>query len=399
MSTPPASPARTLVASYCFPPWNDAAAVVAAKRVREAGEPVDVICNAMDTIRERDEGLGSIAGHLVRRQQALATPTAFSSWASIRDFTRAGVQVALLWERESGPHERLYSRAQFAASHVLAGRLVMLRPGLRWTAEFSDPLSHDVTGAVRHAPMGADDLALRLAAGFRARGLEPPAGDNVFQWCEQLAFGLADEVVFTNEHQAELMLGACPDRGLARRAEQRATISPHPTLPEEFYAMGTAALELDPARRHLGYFGNFYATRGLGVVLDALAGLPRADRDRVGLHVFTSKPAELTEAVTARGLDDCVRPRPFVGFLDFLALSRQLDCLLVSDAHTPAGAPGNPFLPSKWSDYVGSGTPVWGIVEEGSPLSARPLTHRSPVGHVTAAQQVLSRVARSPRGG
>jgi hypothetical protein len=60
----------------------------------------------------------------------------------------------------------------------------------------------------------------------------------------------------------------------------------------------------------------------------------------------------------------------------------------VNDAVTDP-AIRNPFLPSKWSDYRGSGTPVWGLLEEGSPLSAEPVTHASPVGDVHAAHKVL----------
>jgi hypothetical protein len=38
-STPPApGPARDLVVSYCFPPYVDTAAIVAAKRVRESAQ-------------------------------------------------------------------------------------------------------------------------------------------------------------------------------------------------------------------------------------------------------------------------------------------------------------------------------------------------------------------------
>lgn len=90
-----------------------------------------------------------------------------------------------------------------------------------------------------------------------------------------------------------------------------------------------------------------------------------------------------------------VRAHPFVGFLDFLALSTRMDVLLINDAVTKGTFEVNPFLPSKWSDYLGSGRPIWGIVEPGSPLSTQRLDHRTPVNHVTAAMQVLTRLARA----
>lgn len=73
-----------------------------------------------------------------------------------------------------------------------------------------------------------------------------------------------------------------------------------------------------------------------------------------------------------------------------------MDVLLVNDAVTPPGGTVNPFLPSKWSDYRGSSTPVWAIVEEGSSLSRMEgIRFRSPVEHLSALQQVLAELATS----
>lgn len=391
-------PARRLVASYCFPPYSDTAAIVAAKRVAEHGEPVDVVFNAMDAIRTRDSGLVRLCGGLVRRWAAVPSRTAFSSWSSIGDFQRLGLAEVARWEVEQGPYTSLYSRAQFAASHFLAAEVKLTRPGIVWDAEFSDPVSHDVRGDVRSSPAADDRSLRRLRDAVEGAGFRPPAGLNAFEWCEVVAFALADRVIFTNTHQRDFMLEACHDRQLAARVEQVAVVSPHPTPPPELYAVADPDLRLDPALRHLGYFGNFYANRGLSLVLDALGLLPEATRERLALHVFTTDPDELGSEVARRGLSGQVHPRPFVGYLDFLALASRMDCLLVNDAVSPPGG-RNPFLPSKWSDYRGSGTPVWGIVEEGSPLDAQPLDHRSPVEHVTAACQVLQRIAAARGGG
>ncbi|MGO4362513.1 hypothetical protein [Terrabacter sp. RAF57] len=387
--------ARRLVASYCFPPYSDTAAVVAAKRVHDRGEPVDVICNAMDSIRHQDPDLVQLCGGLVRRFAAVPSRTAFSSWGSIVDYQQLGLETFLRWESLQGEYESVYSRAQFAASHFLAVALKSARPGLHWDAEFSDPLSHDVLGQVRVAPAHDDRTLARLRSAVEAVGFRPPAGLNAFEWCEVAAFALADSVMFTNTRQRDFMLESCHDRELAARVEQVAVVSPHPTPPAALYDAKPSTHQLDPGRRHIGYFGNFYANRGVSGVLDALALLPRESRERIMLHVYTSKPEELHDVVVARGLTDCVRVGPFVGYLEFLALSRRMDCLLVNDAVSPPGAP-NPFLPSKWSDYRGSGTQVWGVVEEGSALDEQPLDHRSPIEHVSAAVQVLRRISALP---
>ncbi|SOC58088.1 glycosyltransferase [Ornithinimicrobium cerasi] len=393
-STPSApGPARDLVVSYCFPPYVDTAAIVAAKRVREAGRPVDVLQNRMAARRDTDAGLAQIADHLVVRRHEVPSPTFFSSWRSITRFTELGLQQALTWDRAGEGYERMYSRAQFAASHILAARFALLRPAVRWTAEFSDPLSHDVTGAVRHAPTADDALLARLGEGIVAAGFTPPTSGNVFEWAEMVAFALADEILFTNEHQRDLMVEAVAEEALAERVLEHAVISPHPTLPPEFYGLTDPDYPLEPGRRHIGYFGNFYATRGMGTVLEALASLPAHLRDRLCLHVFAGQRDALEQEVARRGLEGAVRTGPFVGFLDFLALSARMDVLLVNDAVTSGLLSSNPFLPSKWSDYRGSGSQVWGIVEPGSILDRQPLSYRSPVEHTSAAVQVLAQIA------
>lgn len=397
MSDEPSAPApgsaADLVVSYCFPPYVDTAAIVAAKRVRESGRPVDVIQNRMTSIRQTDPGLASIADHLVVRRHEVPSPTYFAAWRAVVSFTELGLQQALAWDREGEGYTRLYSRAHFAASHILAARFALLRPEVAWTAEFSDPLSHDVTGSVRHSSAADDALLARLGDGIRRAGFRPPTSGNVFEWAETVAFALADTILFTNEHQRDVMVEAVEDEALAARILERAAVSPHPTLPPQYYEMTDPVYELDPRRRHIGYFGNFYATRGMGTVLQALESLPPHLRDRLCLHVFAGKRDQLEEEVQGRGLHDCVRTGPFVGFLDFLALSRRMDVLLVNDAVTTGLLSTNPFLPSKWSDYRGSGAKVWGVVEPGSILDRQPLTYRSPVDHTSAAIQVLADIA------
>lgn len=388
--------ARTLVASYCFPPYSDTAGIVAAKRVRERGEPVDVIANAMDSIRQQDSSLTQIGGDLVRRFTALRTPSAFSSWRSISTYAERGYDVALRWEAEQGRYERVYSRAQFAASHFLGGRYKHARPETTWVAEFSDPLSHDVLGAARVAPVGDDRLAEMVPSWVESAGFALPDNENMNEWCEVVTFALADRIIFTNELQRDFMLERCHDPRLARRAAEVSVVSPHPTLPRSYYGLVRSQYAVDPDRVNIGYFGNFYANRGVGLLLDALAGLPRGLRDRLLVHVFTSKVDELAESVGDAGLADVVRVNPYVPYLEFLNLADRMDVLLVNDAVTPPGGTVNPFLPSKWSDYRGSSTPVWAIVEEGSSLSRMEgIRFRSPVEHLSALQQVLAELATS----
>jgi len=385
--------ARALAVAYCFAPYNDSSAVVMAKRVRERGDVVDVVYNKMDGKREVDPSMRRISGPFVENEIAVETPTYFSAWPAIEAFCTRGLERIDELERVKGPYERLYSRVMWPASHFLAALYKTRRPSVVWTAEFSDPASRDVTGQVRSAPLEPSALLDELRAELKRRDLPVPQSENCLDWCEYLAYALADQLVFTNENQRDYMLGYCPVPEVAAAARAKSVISPHPTLPPAFYSMARSHYILDPSVANIAYFGTFYATRGLDDVLTALARLDSATRDLLRLHVFTSKPQALRERVEELGISGLVRINPYVRFLVFLNLTTKFDCLIVNDALTTEHHERNPYLPSKWSDYRGSGRRVWGLVEEGSPLSARPLDFASPVGDVEAAQDVLRKIA------
>jgi hypothetical protein len=282
----------------------------------------------------------------------------------------------------------------FPASHVAAARHKVRHPEVRWRAEFSDPLSKDVHGQDRPAALKRGHLLAELRTGLEAVGVEAPDHVRLLPWVEHLAYALADEIVFTNENQRDYMLGYCPDPALRARVEERSSVSHHPTLPPPFYRREPSSYALDPDRVHVGYFGVFYATRGLTEVTDALAGLPGQVRSRVQLHVFTNDPDEVAAGVVAAGLGDVVRVNGYRPFLEFLHLTTRFDVLLVNDADHEGV---NPYLPSKLSDYLGSGSDVWAISQPGSVLSRQPVAYATSLHDVGAAAEVLARIAARGR--
>lgn len=400
--------ARRLVVSYCFAPYVDTSGTVAAKRVCLRGEPVDLIQNDMGRLRGTDPGLELIAGDLVRRRAALPTVTRFSSWVSVREWCEAGLEQVERWRVESMsrdeippgadlPWSTMYSRSHFVASHFLAALVKSEHPEIRWEAEFSDPCSRDATGDRRYAELRNDELLERFRDVLRDAGVTPPDSDNVYEWAETLVFALADDIQFTNENQAGYMIGYCQDPELARRARRHTATTHHPVLPERFYGMAEAPLDLEPSRVHVGYFGNFYGQQSPIAALQGMALLDPELRKGVKLHIFTAPTAPLARRVRELKVEDAVDVQRFLPFLQFLAMAKRMDVLLVVDYPLPQDATRNPFLLSKWGDYKGSGTAIWGILEESSILSAMndpSLCYRTPVGHVVAAAQLLSQLAR-----
>ena len=394
----PSKPAQVdrLVIAYAFSPYADTSAIVAAKRVRARGERVDLVQNAMEDLRTVDPSLDSIAQGLIDQRAILPTLTRFGSWESVTQFCDAGLRVITDWQRAGRSYTSVYSRAHFIASHFLAARFVLGSGGgrVRWEAEFSDPLSRDALGEPRTQPVREGPLLEEFRAGLMTRGVEPPESTSVHVWGEYLALTLADELLFTNAAQRDYVLGLY-DEDLASDAATRSVVSPHPEPPAALYETTPSAYELPEGVVNVGYFGNFYASQQPEAVFAACAALLPQDRTRVRLHVFTGDPAAVQRAVDAADATEVVQVHHRLPYLQFLHLAKQMDVLLAIDAASPVPGQRNPTLLSKWSDYHGSGTPVWGVVQHGSELDAQDLAYRSPLGHTTGALQVLTSLSRS----
>lgn len=389
----PAQRVRRLVVAYGFAPSTDTSAVVMAKRVLADGVPVDVVSQDLSSVSGTDPGLASLVAPLVRRQAVLGGEPEYGGWATIRRFVSEGLDAVARLELEAGgSYAEVRSRAMWPPAHFLAARYRLLTPDAAWTAEFSDPLLHTVAGEQRRRRFGDDDVAEDLWRAVHEADPSLTRPDNVWEMVELLPYAVADTVVFTNELQREHMLGYCRSRVLAERARERSVVSPHPSPPAAAYSLSSAVLEREPGTVAIGYFGVFYPTRGLAEVWDALAVLREEELARLRLHVFTSDPAALAEQLAGTGLEGVVLPREYVPYLDFLRLATQLDVLLVGDARTAGTHDVNPYLPSKWSDYAGSGTPVWAVSEPGSVLSGLPATYGSSLGDVDGAVRVLREI-------
>jgi glycosyltransferase involved in cell wall biosynthesis len=190
--------------------------------------------------------------------------------------------------------------------------------------------------------------------------------DNLYVWCELLAYLFADEIIFTCENQRQLMLDSFKYQEIAQQAYAKSVIKQHPTLPQVFYQLGAHRYSLDHDFIHIAYFGVFYANRNLNDFITAIAQVnqQRAGKRKIKLHIFTHTP----EAFAAQYGEDIIF-NAYLGYFDFLATSNHFDYLLVNDAVVSQIFGINPYLPSKVSDYKGAQAQIIALVEQGSALS------------------------------
>ncbi len=384
---------RTLVLAYCFLPHVDPSAIVMAKRIVEMDLPVDVISNRLARAVPADPSLMPVLGEKVGHHIQLGTRPRLESWATVEAFAEEALNVVARLEAEKGPYTAYYSRAQWPASHFAAALCKLRNPEAEWTAEFSDPLLMTSRGRPRTARLDRRWLTRHgVAEAIAANGLSVPDDDRLFFWAEALPALLADRLIFTNANQLACMLHYQPVEALRTLLQRKAQIAPQPRPPAKFYEARHPQYELEPGVINIGYFGSFYKVRGLGEVVSAMAALPDAVRRQIRLHVFTEQPAKVKQLDAYKSVAASVRLNAFVGYLDFLALLRRFDYLLVNDALSQHQGCDNPYRPSKLSDYLGSGRPVWAICEDNSPLAQEELPRgsiKTGIGQVQALSAAL----------
>ncbi|MEH7483083.1 hypothetical protein V7157_18860, partial [Neobacillus drentensis] len=120
-------------------------------------------------------------------------------------------------------------------------------------------------------------------------------------------------------------------------------------------------------------------------------------RKHINLHIFTANPAPLLEELKGSKLEQNVKVNPYASYYEFLNLTTSFDCLVVNDAKTKDSKPINPYLPSKLSDYIGSGTNIWGIYEENSILSHHELPYKSELGNIEQAALVFEQIVTNKK--
>src|SRR5699024_7239720 len=188
-----------------------------------------------------------------------------------------------------------------------------------------------------------------------------------FNLSELIPFALADELVFTNENQLEFMISRFNEEE-KNFIRNKATVSHHPTLSSEYYHIDNAQVEVEESIVNIAYFGNFYSRRGYHQFTSLVNDLNEQFNLTFKLHIYTNLN-QLEENSIIELQQNNVSIYEYLPFTEFLNASTKFDILLISDANTKEDKPINPYLPSKLSDYLGSGRPILAITEDTSVMS------------------------------
>ncbi|MGY3905575.1 glycosyltransferase [Aeromonas bestiarum] len=387
--------AKSLVISYCFPPYVDTSACVMAKRLRAEGKVVDVVHNNMSKVRNVSNDLNLLVNDLIEQRKVVNTPSTFANWSGIYSFALETLKWAT---RKQSAYESIYSRAMWPASHFAAFVVKRAKPELKWIAEFSDPIQWDIKSQERYAKLDLDfinDNVFGKSEKVDALILKHKDNDNLYFWCELLPYLYADEIIFTCTNQRDYMLSKISDETIKKVALDKSTISQHPTLKSFYYTLGSANYPIDNTVKNIGYFGAFYSKRNLDDVVQALKAYKSNGQKNIILHVFTEQKDDATAFVKDNDLSEYIKINGYLDYLDFLKVINVFDCLIVNDSIVKKEKGINPYLPSKLSDYMGVKSSIWAIVEEDSALSKiESIRYMSQAGDVGTATSILEQISK-----
>lgn len=218
------------------------------------------------------------------------------------------------------------------------------------------------------------------------KGLDNPS--NTFFMAEYLTFIFADKIIFTNENQMEVMLSVYDDE-LEEVVRNKSKIEVHPTIDKRFYNFKDCEIKLDDDCINIAYFGTYYYIRHFESLFYAFEALNHKYKDKIRLYFFTSRDELLKITTSNLKISNNIIIKKPIEYFEFLNATTKFDILLINDTITKDHFKVNPYLPSKYSDYIGSGSDIWGICEEGSILSKKELKYKSSMTDYQSSCEVL----------
>src|SRR5699024_5332069 len=177
---------------------------------------------------------------------------------------------------------------------------------------------------------------------------------NLFNLSEIIPFSLADELVFTNENHMEFMISRFTEEQKSY-IRSKSKFYHNPTLPKEYYHIVYVSFVMEDSIVYIYYFVNFYSRRSYKHFLNVVNELNKKYKLIFKLHIFTNKNQMDNESLEELESNNVI-VYDYLPFTKFLNALTKFDVLLISDADTKGDKPYNPYLPSKLSDYLGSGS-------------------------------------------
>lgn len=369
--------AQRLYISFSFLPYNDIGSYFIGKRIAKTGNIVDVISNKMDPMRKLDETSTKITEDYLGRNITINSVPTLGNWKHMKNFCEKGIVAIDKLVKQNNGYNEIYSYSMYPASNLLAFNYKLKHPEVKWIVEFSDQSIYENIGDIIDSTIDEPDVLSKLNKTLVEKGFSEDSSGKIFFLNEYLAYAFADELIFQSENQKQYMLDTFPYRELMGVINKKIEVIAPPVLDCKFYSLVHKNYQLNSDIVNFAYFDSAHEKIHLEQVYSAIKTLKDSFKDKFMIHIFTNNPEGFKHSVNGLVDEGCLNINPQVNFLEFLNLTTKFECLIVTDQKTKQTKPSNPFLPSRFYDYVGSGTDIWGICEEGSALSLQDMNYKS----------------------
>lgn len=383
------SSSENLIISYLFPPSDDVSGIVQAKRILAEKKIVDIVVS--DSEYNSFFKLDEFSNEYINEKIIIemnGEPTDYIQ--TIFEFIKkAMVEI----EKKNTNYNRISSICWRLANHFLALEYKFKHPDVFWSAEFSDPMLYTIFNEERYDKLDNQEYIDRINKEILKLGgyplIENPT--NLYFIVEYLTYLFADEIVFTNINQREIMLSQLPV-DVYDMVMKKSQITPVPTLDENYYHINETVVDIDENDINIAYFGSYYANRNFESIFYAFDSLNHKYKDKLKFHMYIQNPEFLKEIAKGMEIENNMIVYDIVDYLEFLNLTTKFDILLANDLVTRDNFKINPYLPSKLADYAGSGNDIWIIYEKGSIMSKADVKYKSNAQNYSTSRDVLIKI-------
>lgn len=380
---------KLLVCAFNFLPYNDTSSNVAAKRLYNYGKKFDVIHNRM--YFPTDDDFHNVIKKLINNDVLLDIST-YWRWENTKQFIIEGMEEINKICEINGDYEEVYSRSMMPMSHYLAFAYKIKNPNVKWIAEFSDPIMINSRGETKYVPIADEDME-KINKIIKEHGYPISNNNNFIFHAEYLPFLFADKIIFTNQSGMDLMLNTLYIDEVKDEIRKKSVIMPHPIPNSNWYHFKESNYDkIDDEKVNIAYFGKFFDLRHIYNVFSSLYALDKKLQEKTLIHLFVQTPEEFQKIVDCTPIKDNVIVNPFYPLFEFLNLTTKFDCLIVNDLRSKGTFERNPFVPSKISDYLGSGTDIWRICEYGSQMTNIETKYISYIDNIFTVQDTLKKI-------
>ncbi len=252
-------------------------------------------------------------------------------------------QSIRLFKKNKKGYDFVISHAFSMLSHLSALVIKQFNPKVPWIAYYSDPVKYNPYFEYKYIPTGI----------FQ----------NIYLWIEQQSFSKADSLIFTNQFQLELSL-----QGKNKKYREKAYCIPH-CFDQSMFDYAKQKIQIPECKNEkfiLAHLGTMFPPkRQASEVIQALDELYSQGFNTVKLHLIGKKADEDYKAWEKMKHKEAVQFIDPVDYFTSLKLMLQADALLLIDADfSDEGLEASPFLPGKYSEYIGAKKPVLAVTME-----------------------------------